>query len=692
NRILPPHAQFCGTCGKRIASALSSTMQDQETDINERYRITSLVRRHSYVQVLLATDVQEHHPVLVRDIDISSLSERARQRALTVVQQEYDLLRRQSIPDVMPLIDLRHAKGHIYSIAQWPFASDHQTVSKQPVYTLDDLLQSGIGLPDEEMALAWTERLAQAIACLHDQRIVPGDLDPHTIVVSGDNYSSAPALCVFWLPRQMIPLLKPTTAQQANHFIAPEAQQGYVQPRSDVYSLGAILYLLLTGLPPIPDQKRHAIPTLREINNHISNDLDELVMRALNADPLARFTRPTELADALRHHAEEATFQQATRTFNLFKGKREGFTGKLTTKHSTRVLKETLASSPQPTSATPPSDEQEKTLVPEQDPSAQTIKDVKTVVIKTRDIQRIVGQETAQLQQQNKLADKLATTEADDTVEQKIVPAQIVHKTPAVSEQASPDDDAEQQAIEDIKTVKVSIEEVKAQDNPDLVTISKRNTINMDLAEALTSEEPAVSQKKQVSDVETEKAPLVLADEQQVASKPPALPPAVVRSSHKPEAAPLAEQMKKLITGPIPALPRLWQRPGPLVAHQSTAPAPLVPGVENPFVGRLRRFVLGQQQYNTTAAALIETPLRVQPHQGYLMRIKIMGRDTTSNPGVGLSGLIKDDLVHIEVRSALFHKYAYIVQQAEISLPGRGYAAAITIPLQPLSDGPSGRR
>ena len=631
---------------------------------------------------------------MMRDIDITSLSERSRQHALMVVQQEYDLLRRQGVQDVMPLIDQRYAKCHLYSIAQWPFAIDHQPINKQTIYTLDGLLQSGIGLPGEEKALAWTERLALAIAHLHERRIVLGDLDPHTIVVSGDNYDSAPALSVFWLPRQMRPLLKPTAPQPVNHFIAPEARQGYVQPCSDVYSLGAILYLLLTGLPPVPDQKKHAIPAPREINNHISNSLDELVMRALSTDPLARFVHPTDFTDALRQYAEEATLQQATRTFSLFKGKREGSPGKPLTKRSTRVLKETLASWPHSTSrATSSSDEQEKVVVSEQDQSAQQpIEDVTTVIIKAGDMQHIIEQEAARLQQQNKQADEPATAETDDTIKQKEASPDAIDETPTAPKDTVSSAESEPRAIEDISTVRVSIEEVKRQGTPKPISVSTRKTVDMELADALTSEEPSVSQKKQASNVETEKAPTVPAGEPPAVSPPPARPPAVINRSPRHEPVPLAEQMKKLITGPIPALPRLRQQPGALVARQSTAPANLAPETEAPLVDRLRRFVLGQQQYNTTAAALIETPLRVQPHQSYLMRIKIMGRDATPNPGVGLSGLVKDDIVHIEVRSALFHKYAYIVQRAEIQLPGQGYAAAITIPLQPLSDGPSGRR
>jgi hypothetical protein len=57
-----------------------------------------------------------------------------------------------------------------------------------------------------------------------------------------------------------------------------------------------------------------------------------------------------------------------------------------------------------------------------------------------------------------------------------------------------------------------------------------------------------------------------------------------------------------------------------------------------------------------------------------------------------LSALAKGEIVHIEVRSALFQNYAYIVQQADVQLPGKGYAAEVIIPLQPLANGPNGRR
>ena len=51
-----------------------------------------------------------------------------------------------------------------------------------------------------------------------------------------------------------------------------------------------------------------------------------------------------------------------------------------------------------------------------------------------------------------------------------------------------------------------------------------------------------------------------------------------------------------------------------------------------------------------------------------------------------------DDLVHVEVRSALHQNFTYIVQQAEVTIPAPGYVAEIVIPMQPFGPKSDGRR
>ena len=98
------------------------------------------------------------------------------------------------------------------------------------------------------------------------------------------------------------------------------------------------------------------------------------------------------------------------------------------------------------------------------------------------------------------------------------------------------------------------------------------------------------------------------------------------------------------------------------------------------------------------AAAIIETPLRVLPGQLYTIRMHVMGRNlvessTQKQQGSGgLSALTHGDIAVVEVRSVLRESFAYVVQMATVTIPAEGYVAEVSIPMQPLSSTPTGRR
>src|SRR5579884_1485920 len=82
---------------------------------------------------------------------------------------------------------------------------------------------------------------------------------------------------------------------------------------------------------------------------------------------------------------------------------------------------------------------------------------------------------------------------------------------------------------------------------------------------------------------------------------------------------------------------------------------------------QLKQAILGKQEHVLTAAAIIETPMRVQPDQMYTIRMHIIGRNEPELPSeakrgsrpAGLSALVYGDTVSIEVRSVLQQSYAY---------------------------------
>jgi len=308
--VLPLHAAFCSTCGERVNAGMQERQQAispgrDASDATERYHITSLVRRQRYVQLFLAFDTVQQRPVAIRDIDVSSMDEDAQMHALEAVQQEYDVLRRERIANVMPVIDLRYAHGHIFVVAGWPFpAKEKETEGGEKIQpsTLRDLLQSGIGLPGEQVAVSWLYRLCSAVERLHRLNIVLGDLDASTIVLSDMSYTAVPALMVSWLPLPIRTLLGGTAnGLHENICSAPEVGLGAIEPRSDIYSLGALLLLLLTGSTPdaLAPGMHRSWRSLREGNARVTANIEAIVMRALSVDPSNRFQRVSEMSEAL---------------------------------------------------------------------------------------------------------------------------------------------------------------------------------------------------------------------------------------------------------------------------------------------------------------------------------------------------------------------------------------------------------
>ncbi|HEU0000334.1 MAG TPA: hypothetical protein VFQ36_05520 [Ktedonobacteraceae bacterium] len=187
------------------------------------------------------------------------------------------------------------------------------------------------GWLDMAVAYEWGARLCRIVARLHRMGCIIGDLDPETILV--DNAGAAnwvPVLLVSWpparqfwpsgyahdLPTHLFPIaVMPTD----NVFAAPEMLHGRCDERSDVYALGAILYLLFTRYAPVSSALRLASEGKYEqgnsgplrapegmslvpphlLNSCISSRLESILTRALALNPGERFPSAFALVEAL---------------------------------------------------------------------------------------------------------------------------------------------------------------------------------------------------------------------------------------------------------------------------------------------------------------------------------------------------------------------------------------------------------
>jgi serine/threonine-protein kinase len=173
---------------------------------------------------------------------------------------------------------------------------------------LDDLLRKG-PLPVEQ-SVALLAAVARAVAYLHGEGLIHRDLKPSNILV---DENGQPYLTDFGLAKLLeggSHLTKSGAILGTPSYMPPEQAAGGqgVGPRSDVYSLGAILYELLTGRPPFREatpldtlvQVLEGEPTLpRRLNPRLSRELELICLKCLEKAPERRYSSADALADDL---------------------------------------------------------------------------------------------------------------------------------------------------------------------------------------------------------------------------------------------------------------------------------------------------------------------------------------------------------------------------------------------------------
>ena len=176
--------------------------------------------------------------------------------------------------------------------------------------SLDKKLNGTAQPPRAAAALA--EKLARAMHYAHSRGVVHRDLKPANVLLATDG---EPKVADFGLAKRLdegSDLSRTGTILGTPHYMAPEQAEGRMKdvgPPSDVWSLGAILYELLTGRPPfkaenvraVLDQviKQEPIPP-RKLEPHVPVDLETICLKCLHKEQVRRYTSAADLAEDLR--------------------------------------------------------------------------------------------------------------------------------------------------------------------------------------------------------------------------------------------------------------------------------------------------------------------------------------------------------------------------------------------------------
>lgn len=172
--------------------------------------------------------------------------------------------------------------------------------------TLKQYMQKKGSLSWKE-ALHFSAQISKALSHAHSKGIVHRDIKPQNIMVGKDGSIKVADFGIAHLQNESIPGSHETMG--SIHYTSPEQARGEaVDARSDIYSLGVVMYEMLTGQLPYEGDSIEAIavqhfssmPTLPgDINSEIPIRLEQITLRAMTADISARYQTTDELLDDL---------------------------------------------------------------------------------------------------------------------------------------------------------------------------------------------------------------------------------------------------------------------------------------------------------------------------------------------------------------------------------------------------------
>ncbi|HEX8686865.1 MAG TPA: protein kinase, partial [Pyrinomonadaceae bacterium] len=181
------------------------------------------------------------------------------------------------------------------------------------------------GRLDELTVADWGMQAADVLEYLHNQRppIIYRDLKPANLMIDGN--TGRVMLIDFGIARWVAPQEKGVTAVGTMGYAPPELFSGKAEPRTDIYGLGATMFHLLTGSDPqdnpllIFDFSKN--PTPRQINPALSNEMEWILMKAVEYEPERRFRSAAEMRDALHQHVER--LRAGAVTYGVVRGAQE---------------------------------------------------------------------------------------------------------------------------------------------------------------------------------------------------------------------------------------------------------------------------------------------------------------------------------------------------------------------------------
>ena len=275
---------------------------DSGTVLNGRYEIARRIGGGGMGAVYLAKDRNLGDASrAVKEMVEAHLDPNQHEKAIGDLKRESLLLTSLDHPSIPTIYDYFYDEslGRFYLVMKYISGGD----------LASRLRNAPGGRIDEKTVTDWGMQVADVLQYLHSRpkQIIYRDLKPANLMIDGN--TGRVMLIDFGIARWVKQEEKGVTAVGTMGYAPPELFSGRVEPRSDVYSLGATMFHLLTGADPqdnpllIFDFAKNPRP--RQIAPSLSSEIEQILMRSVEYKPEDRFASAGEMRDALATHLEK---------------------------------------------------------------------------------------------------------------------------------------------------------------------------------------------------------------------------------------------------------------------------------------------------------------------------------------------------------------------------------------------------
>ncbi len=165
---------------------------------------------------------------------------------------------------------------------------------------------------DGRMGWKWSvkiaKQIAQALETAHRNNIIHRDIKPHNIIITEDGTAKVTDFGIAKAVSNSTITAFGTTIGSVHYFSPEHARGGYTDAKSDLYSLGVVLYEMVTGRVPFDAdtpvsvalkhmQEKPVAPIA--LNPAIPQSLNDLILKAMEKDPNMRYNTATEMIEDL---------------------------------------------------------------------------------------------------------------------------------------------------------------------------------------------------------------------------------------------------------------------------------------------------------------------------------------------------------------------------------------------------------